>query len=64
MFQSVHDPTGVHQSLRSGFGVGTPKGRAPTSLPGQLTDHCGVEDPSVVASRLGSPSVQGSGDRC
>ena len=34
VLRSVHDPTGVYQSLCSGFGVGSLVGRASTPLPG------------------------------
>ena len=64
VFQSVHGPTSVHQSLRSGFRVGTLEGRALPSLPERLAGHCGVEDPSSVALGSGFPVVQGSGDHC
>ena len=56
VFQSVH--------AHSGFGVGTPEGRAHSSLPGRLAGHCGVQDPSAAASESGYPVVQGSGDHC
>ena len=66
VFQSVHTPAGVHQSLRSDFVVDASEGRAPPSLSGRLAHHCGVEDPSSAVSGSGSPVVlvQASGYCC
>ena len=50
-------PAGVLQSLRSGSGVGAPEGCSPSSLPGRLADHSGVEDPSAAALGSGFPVV-------
>ena len=60
----VHDPAVVHQSLRSGFGIGSPEGCAPSLLPGRLASHCGVGDTSAAVSGSRSPNVQGSGGLC
>ena len=64
VFLSVHNFGGVHQSLRSGSGVDALQGRVPSSLPGRLAGHSGVEDPFAAASGSGFPVVQGSRENC
>ena len=64
VFRPVHGPARVHQNFHSGSEMDTPQGRVPSSLPGRLSGHSRVEDPSAAASGCGSPVVQGSGDRC
>ena len=40
LLQFVHSPAGVHQSLRSGFGVCALEGCVSTPLTGRLAGHC------------------------
>ena len=51
----------IHQSLRSGFGVSTSEGRAPSPLSGQLAGGCRIEETASSPSRF-SPVVHRSGD--
>ena len=63
MLRSVHSLTGVLQSLRSGFRVGTYKGRLFTPLPGRLAGRCGVERSSATTSGPTPSVLHGFGDR-
>ena len=62
VLRPVHGPTGVHQSLRSGFGVGTSEGCASVPLPGPLAGRYGVKGSSATTSGPASSVVRRSGD--
>ena len=55
MLWPVHGSAGLHQSLRSGYGMGASEGRAPSRLPGRLTGGSGVEGPPPTPSGPSSP---------
>ena len=47
VLRSFHGSASVHQSLRSGFGVGASEGCASPLLPGQLAVGCRVKGASA-----------------
>ena len=58
VLQPIHSSAGVHQSLRSGFGVGASEGHASPPLLGRLAGRCRVEGSSAATSGLTSPVVR------
>ena len=62
VLRSFHGSASFHQSLCSGFGVGTSEGRASPPLLGRLAGGYGVEGPSSSPSGPSSPVVRLSGN--
>ena len=58
----IHCSADGHQSLCSGFEVGTSEGHAFPLLPGRLADRSGIERSFASTSGLTSSVVQRSGD--